>query len=657
MAIETSGQLEAAQKERDDLAKRKDEAKKSQTRLDKLRRAKYNSSTRTYRVDGQSLSTSEYNKEIDSLTNSIEEYNKTKTNNEQRIKELDKQIKNASMISGASAEQQQLGKEYQRLVKEADAIKVKDFESGLKSIEAWNRVRQFAEENPEGVFVLRTGTAGSGERAVELKKTQKLSDRFDDIDRTINNVAAKTDEFASKGLVKFETRFVREDGKTKQVRERIVLDPTELENRRSQIDNAVRRVAPSGQQPATPTDQRTQTSAGITGAAQRTVGAAVRQTQGSTSAPMVGPGASAAQITAAQRNVGRTPAGGGTGGTGGTPSPGKRPATGKKGERWTGPKGKVFEWNGKKWVPVSETGMDTTSSQWQQIIQEEFGSIWDVYNGNADVKAVIDQSVKEGWHNDEVKLNAALSNTGWYRTTQASARQFALRQSTDPASVESEIVTQTESIRQYAANLGLNLNDNSLRKVAVDTLKFNYSDQQIMNAVGSEAVAQATLGGPQGVTDLSRGAAGRTLRAKAKEYGQRPDDNLIEQWTQDILTGNKTQEQWTELLTNQARTQFRSLQPALDRGETVESAMSAYKQQANRVLEGLVDVDQIDWTDDKWNKALNYRDEKTNEYRQMDTWEWNRYLRSLPEWQQTQTAKDTYRDVAFALAKGFGRMA
>jgi hypothetical protein len=651
MAIETSGQLEAAQKERDDLAKRKDEAKKFQTRLDKLRRAKYNYSTRTYRVDGQSLSTSEYNKEIDSLTNSIEEYNKTKTNNEQRIKELDKQIKNASMISGASAEQQQLGKEYQRLVKEADAIKVKDFESGLKSIEAWNRVRQFAEENPEGVFVLRTGTAGSGERAVELKKTQKLSDRFDDIDRTINNVAAKTDEFASKGLVKFETRFVREDGKTKQVRERIVLDPTELENRRSQIDNAVRRVAPSEQQPAT------QTSTGIAGAAQRTVGGAVRQTQGASSAPMVGPGASAAQITAAQQQArGQgTAATGGTGGGGGTPSPGKRPATGKKGERWTGPKGKVFEWNGKKWVPVTVT--DTSSDQWKAIIQEEFGSIWDVYNANADVKAVIDKSVKEGWFNDEDKLNAALQNTGWFRSTQASARQFAIRQSTDPASVEAAIAAEIEKVRGSSGNLGLTLNENSLRKVATDSLKFGYSPTQVLNAIGSEAVAEATLGGPQGMTDLTRGATGRDLRAKAKEYGQRPDDRLVEQWTQDILTGNKTQEQWTELLTNQARTQFRSLQPALDRGETVESAMSAYKQQANRVLEGLVDVDQIDWTDDRWNKALNYRDPKTEEYRQMDTWEWNRYLRSLPEWQQTQTAKDTYRDVAFSLAKGFGRMA
>ena len=372
---------------------------------------------------------------------------------------------------------------------------------------------------------------------------------------------------------------------------------------------------------------------------------------------MVGPGASAAQITAAQQQArGQgTAATGGTGGGGGTPSPGKRPATGKKGERWTGPKGKVFEWNGKKWVPVTVT--DTSSDQWKAIIQEEFGSIWDVYNANADVKAVIDKSVEEGWFNDEDKLNAALQNTGWFRTTQASARQFAIRQSTDPASVEAAIAAEIEKVRGSSGNLGLTLNENSLRKVATDSLKFGYSPTQVLNAIGSEAVAEATLGGPQGMTDLTRGATGRDLRAKAKEYGQRPDDRLVEQWTQEILTGGKTEAQWVELLTNQARTQFRSLQPALDRGETVESAMSAYKQQANRVLEGLVDVDQIDWTDDRWNKALNYRDEKTNEYRQMDTWEWNRYLRSLPEWQQTQTAKDTYRDVAFSLAKGFGRMA
>jgi hypothetical protein len=108
---------------------------------------------------------------------------------------------------------------------------------------------------------------------------------------------------------------------------------------------------------------------------------------------------------------------------------------------------------------------------------------------------------------------------------------------------------------------------------------------------------------------------------------------------------------------NSARTQFRSLQPALDRGEDVDTAMYAYKQQAQAVLGSSIDATQIDWTQDKWNKALNYRDPKTNEFRQMDLWEWNRYLRTLPEWQNTDEAKIAYDNLAQSLARGFGKTA
>jgi hypothetical protein len=106
-----------------------------------------------------------------------------------------------------------------------------------------------------------------------------------------------------------------------------------------------------------------------------------------------------------------------------------------------------------------------------------------------------------------------------------------------------------------------------------------------------------------------------------------------------------------------AKTQFRSLVPALDRGDDVQKATYAYKQQAAQTLGGVMDVTEIDWTQDKWNKALNFKDEKTGENRQMDLWEWNKYLRTLPEWQQTDEAKDVYRNVAYSLAQGFGKMA
>ena len=296
-------------------------------------------------------------------------------------------------------------------------------------------------------------------------------------------------------------------------------------------------------------------------------------------------------------------------------------------------------------------------TKWKAIIQEEFGGLWDVYNENADVQKVIDKSVKEGWFNDETNLGAALQATNWYRTTEQSARQYAIQLSSDPATTEDRITTKVDELRAGATASGITFDDATLRRLATNSIKFGWSDVQTANAIGSEAVALAQAGGAQGITNLRQGSVARDLRAKAQAYAQKPSDADIDTWVADIMTGRKSETQWEDLMRDSAKTQFRSLVPALDRGDDVQKATYAYRQQAAQTLGGVMDVTEIDWTQDKWNKALNFKDEKTGENRQMDLWEWNKYLRTLPEWQQTDEAKDVYRNVAYSLAQGFGKMA
>jgi hypothetical protein len=295
--------------------------------------------------------------------------------------------------------------------------------------------------------------------------------------------------------------------------------------------------------------------------------------------------------------------------------------------------------------------------EWATIVKEEFGPLWDIYNSNADVKEVLDRSVKEGWFNDDTKLTESLRGTGWYQTTERSARQFAIRQSTDPASVEDEINVGVEDLRQSALANGLTLSDASLRRLATDNIKYGWSPQQVANAIGSEAIASARLGGAQGMRDLRSGMVGQNLRKIAASYAQKIDDVTLDGFIVDIMEGRKTEQQFTDTMRESAKTQFRSLVPQLDKGQTVDTALYAYKQAAQNTLGDSIDMSEIDWTSDKWNKSLNYRDEKTGEYRQMDLWEWNKYLRTLPEWQNTSEAKQTYSNVAYALAQGFGKIA
>ena len=304
-------------------------------------------------------------------------------------------------------------------------------------------------------------------------------------------------------------------------------------------------------------------------------------------------------------------------------------------------------------VTIDGKKVKVGGEKWKEIIQEEFGSLWDVYNNSADVRKVIDLSVQEGWYNDATQLTARLQNTNWYRTTENSARQFAIRQSTDPATLQDEIAQKTQEIRDASRASGVVLADTTINKLAMDAVKFGWSAVETSNAVGSEAVAVARAGGPRAMSELSRSTIGATLRQYADQYAIKPSDAFIEDWTAKVLTGQGDQKQYEDLVREQARTLYRSLAPQIDKGLDVKTAVAAYTNQARNILG--IDETQIDWTSDKWNRALNYQDPKTGEYRQMDTWEWNRYLRQQPEWQETDDAKQLYRQTAFTLAQAFGR--
>ena len=294
-------------------------------------------------------------------------------------------------------------------------------------------------------------------------------------------------------------------------------------------------------------------------------------------------------------------------------------------------------------------------SKWQQIIQDEFGSMWDVYNDNPDVHKVIDQAVKEGWYNDETKLTARLQNTNWFRTTESATRQYNIQKSTDPATLEADINKGIEDLRAYGlkSGSGVVLSDASLRMLAENKIKFGWSDQQTANAVGSESVATATSGGPQGTASLRQGSVSVGLRTIADNYAQKIDPMMLDTWTQEILKGTKTEEQFTEQMKTQASQQYRSLAPQIEKGQDVKTAVSMYSNAAQNILG--IDPSTIDWTQDKWNTALNYQDPKTNEYRTMDASEWNRHLRKQSEWQNTDDAKQTYRSAAMSIAQAFGK--
>jgi hypothetical protein len=651
--------------------------------------ASYDSTRNGYVVDGKLYSEAERQVEV-------AKYNKAINS----LKADEKKFGVYGPGFGASAESNPAGKEFLKLYKKAAGIKVKDYDSSIANLEAWKQVEDFIAENPD-IKIVSTAKINDSlfknvTRAAQVlgvapgkPSPQKINTvidiRKDPVWKraiSVNPKAAVSTakKWAEKDTIETRVRYSGENKNTaKKTTQRVAIDEDKFSARKIQIDSIVARqpvpetiTAATGSKvqpkPVTKTTN-TATSTGKTSG--RALTRAESEAAGRGRMGVQG-GFGATAVT--DQTPQPPPTGGGTGG--GTATKTRQDfrnsflsVVNKQGKTsWktvnqyinAGKDAKEVAARQARWdAYVTKNSVpggvkkDGPSDETKVNIQEEFGSLWDIYNEDAEVKKVIDLSVKEGWFNDPVKMEASLTNTNWFRTTQSSARKYMINQSTDPATAEATLNQRVEELRASSLQSGVTLSDESLRRVGEQSLKFSWSPQQMANAVGSEAVATANRGGPTAVADLRKGTTGTRLRQIADSYGIKVNDTMLDQYVANVVQGTSTEVQFTDLMKSQASTMYRSLAPQIEKGIDVKTATSMYTNTAASVLG--VDPSTVDWTQDKWNKALNYQDPKTNEYRQMDSYEWNRYLRSLPEWQETDDAKSTYRRAAFTLAQAFGK--
>jgi len=289
---------------------------------------------------------------------------------------------------------------------------------------------------------------------------------------------------------------------------------------------------------------------------------------------------------------------------------------------------------------------------WLETANSRFGWVSQLYDTDPSIKALMDTAVREGY--TAARFGAELRNTSWWKNTQDSVRQYMGLQATDPQTLQSRIDSLKPEVRKQASTLGLNLSNESINKLADEAVKYGWTTTQIVNNIGAEAVKEYRQGGGQagGSQELAGSTTLQNIKAIASDYMINVTDAEFTRFTQQILTGKKTENDFMNMAKSRAKLRYSGLTDAIDRGETVRGATEDYRTSAAGLLE--IDPDEVDFTDEKFAPAFNYIDETTKKPRQMNIQEWNQYIRSTPEWQNTQNAKGLYRDVAFNLARSFG---
>lgn len=261
---------------------------------------------------------------------------------------------------------------------------------------------------------------------------------------------------------------------------------------------------------------------------------------------------------------------------------------------------------------------------------------------NPEIGPILRQAAVEGWSQD--RLNGALTATTWWKTTSDSARKWDAQVAQDPASAQQQIANQVDVLKGQLTQLGVNIDDVTLQKVASDSLRFSWSDQQMKEALDAELKRSPSV---------LRSKVGTDYKALAQQYGVQMSDPSIMEWAAHSIAQTGSDEQFRQYLVQAAKSRFQDKQLGgfLDAGGTVDQYFDPYKQIASQLLG--VDPNSISLTDDKWTAAINSRQEDGS-VGTMTYDQWNKYLKANPTFGYQNTADA--RQNAYALTSTLGQM-
>lgn len=259
---------------------------------------------------------------------------------------------------------------------------------------------------------------------------------------------------------------------------------------------------------------------------------------------------------------------------------------------------------------------------------------------------------------DAATFQAKLMNTNWWKNTSSSVRQWQTFAATDPATAAAQKQQWIAELNRVAVKFGVQLKPEDLNWWA----DF-YQPQGIQPNDPRLAAELSRVYRTR--TDLRIGAAGSPegdvpatisqLKQIAAAYFRDLTQADYDSWATDIVAGYKTVQQFTSVISQQAKDRFPTYAAQIDAGVTPEQLFSDRRDAIARELE--VDPSTIDLAHDpRWSKVLGVANGDGSQ-RPMTYSEAIDLARSQPEWAMTTGANTQAADLTSQILKMFGKVA
>ena len=238
---------------------------------------------------------------------------------------------------------------------------------------------------------------------------------------------------------------------------------------------------------------------------------------------------------------------------------------------------------------------------------------------------------------DITEARLRYQQTSFSRNLTKTAQERQVKQVNQPGAYAQELEAfKIEQKRSLAAK-GVTIDDAELEQAYLSGL----STEQI------ELKALAKFGGRIGG---ETGASVEALKTYANSFGVGYPQATIDQWSKDIFAGQLTTFDVQQRIRQDAASAFPAYADQIDKGISMDAIASAYKSSMANILER--DPDSITFNDLRLRQALQYTVDGKPAVKPL--WQFEKELRSTPEWEYTNNARDTIDSLSMKVLREWG---
>ena len=267
-------------------------------------------------------------------------------------------------------------------------------------------------------------------------------------------------------------------------------------------------------------------------------------------------------------------------------------------------------------------------------------------------KNVLDVIVEQGL-TDPGRIEGALSNTKWWQETDAQARVFDVTYTNLNDLERLEFVEPTmDLIREELQFLGAEMSDADRQQLAADLMRLgDESDTETVRDMLIDRLGETFDSGAQSISDFA--AARDEIEALSRKYFVPIDTVAAGRFAEEIYLGQRSATEMEQYFKEHALSKFPTLDNAIKNGFTPEEYFAPYKYEIEKML-GRPNISLYD----EFADVIEYfPDTGGDAPRPMTMHEVRKYVRGLPEWQQSDAGRASAEALAFAIGKTFGEVA